>query len=303
MKRTIKLLISLSLSLLLIQPSGYGASAQFSDKGKHWYYSDDLSFKYWGLTDVNEYGMPVSQEALESISFNGAAPCSVYKTGQEDYVITVYVNQVPTDINVKIGLRGDSTGDGTTDLYDAILISRYLINTYSFGGGFREFAADYNLDGVVDLYDAVDISKMLIQNSIENELAERQKKEEYVNRVFELVNKERISRGLKALTLDNSLCNAAQKRATEISSNMSHTRPDGKEFFTVLKEMNISYNYAGENIGGGYSSPEAVVKGWMNSEGHRDNILDPYFTKMGVGYYEKSDTQYQYYWTQFFIQD
>lgn len=199
MKRTIKLLISLSLSLLLIQPSGYGASAQFSDKGKHWYYSDDLSFKYWGLTDVNEYGMPVSQEALESISFNGAAPCSVYKTGQEDYVITVYVNQVPTDINVKIGLRGDSTGDGTTDLYDAILISRYLINTYSFGGGFREFAADYNLDGVVDLYDAVDISKMLIQNSIENELAERQKKEEYVNRVFELVNKERISRGLKGL--------------------------------------------------------------------------------------------------------
>ena len=76
------------------------------------------------------------------------------------------------------------------------MISRYLINTYSFGGGFREFAADYNLDGVVDLYDAVDISKMLIQNSIENELAERQKKEEYVNRVFELVNKERISRGL-----------------------------------------------------------------------------------------------------------
>lgn len=69
------------------------------------------------------------------------------------------------------------------------------------------------------------------------------------------------------------------KRATEISSNMSHTRPDGKECFTVLKEMNISYNYAGENIGGGYSSPEAVVKGWMNSEGHRDNILDPYFTK------------------------
>lgn len=303
MKKLLKLLASLTISIMLIKPISYGVTAEFSDKGKHWYYSDELSFKYWGLTEVNDDGIPVNQESLENISFNGTAPCSVYKAGQEDYAVTAYVNLVPTDINVKIGMRGDATGDGITDLYDAILISKYLIETYTFNEEFREFAADYNHDGIVDLYDAIEISKKLVKDSIDSQLIEKKKREEYVRKVLELVNKERTSRGLKALTLENSLCCAAQKRASEITSKMSHTRPNGKECFTVLNEMNISYNYAGENIGGGFSNPESVVSGWMNSKGHRENILDPYFTKLGVGYYEKSDTMYQYYWTQFFIQD
>lgn len=288
---------------MLIKPISYGVSAEFSNKGKHWYYSDDLSFKYWGLTEVNDDGIPVSQDLLENISFNGAAPCSIYKSGQENYIITAYVNQVPTNVSVKIGLRGDANGDGITDLYDSIMIAKYLINTYSFDDDFRKFTADYNQDGIVDLYDVIGIGKKLLQETVDSQLAEKKKREEYVGKVLDLVNKERTSRGLKALILDKSLCSAAQKRASEIVSKMSHSRPNGKECFTVLNEMNISYNYAGENIGGGFSNPESVVSGWMNSKGHRENILDPYFTKLGVGYYEKSDTMYQYYWTQFFIQD
>lgn len=303
MKKLLKLLASLSLTIMLIKPISHEVTAEFSDKGKHWYYSDELSFKYWGLTEVNENGIPVSEEALKSINFNGAAPCSVYKAGQEDYIVTAYVNQVPTDVSVKIGLIGDANGDGITDLYDAILISKYLINTYTFDEEFREFTADYNHDGIVNLYDAIDISKKLVKESIDNQSIEKKKREEYVEKVLELVNKERTSRGLKALMLDKSLCGAAQKRASEIVSKMSHTRPNGKECFTVLSEMNISYNYAGENIGGGFATPEAVVSGWMNSKGHRENILDPYFTKLGVGYYEKSDTMYRDYWIQLFIQD
>lgn len=103
--------------------------------------------------------------------------------------------------------------------------------------------------------------------------------------VLDLVNKERKANGLEPLKLDENLCAAAQKRAKELSSKFSHTRPDGTQCFTVLDEFDISsYNTAGENIAYGYVSPEDVMDGWMNSPGHRANILNSDFTTLGVGY-------------------
>ena len=78
------------------------------------------------------------------------------------------------------------------------------------------------------------------------------------------------------------------------------TRPDGRSCFTVLAETKISYRTCGENIAAGQTTPQEVVKGWMNSEGHRKNILNGSFTKLGVGYV-KASTGYKYYWTQMFI--
>lgn len=107
---------------------------------------------------------------------------------------------------------------------------------------------------------------------------------DYAAEVVRLVNIERAKEGLSALTMDERLCQAALIRAAEIGKYFSHTRPDGTSCFTVLKELGISYSYCGENIAGGQRTPAAVVEGWMNSPGHRANIMSANFSKIGVGY-------------------
>lgn len=120
----------------------------------------------------------------------------------------------------------------------------------------------------------------------------------YVEQVVQLVNKERVKAGLKELVLDREIGKAAAIRAEEIEKSFSHTRPNGSNFSTVLKESGIRYRSAGENIAWGQRSPEEVMNGWMNSEGHRANILNAKFTKIGVGYYKSSSGRN--YWTQLF---
>lgn len=119
----------------------------------------------------------------------------------------------------------------------------------------------------------------------------------YVNEVLSLVNKYRNQNGLASLTLDSSLCNAADIRAKEIKTSFSHTRPNGTSCFSVLSELGISYGGAGENIAYGQSTPEEVMTAWMNSDGHRANILGSSFTKLGVGVYSSGGTLY---WAQMF---
>lgn len=120
----------------------------------------------------------------------------------------------------------------------------------------------------------------------------------YAEQVADLVNAERAKAGLSALTIDKGIETAALVRAKEIETSFSHTRPNGSSFSTVLTENGISYRGSGENIAWGQRSPEEVMNGWMNSEGHRANILNPNFTKIGVGYYQNSAGQN--YWTQLF---
>ena len=114
----------------------------------------------------------------------------------------------------------------------------------------------------------------------------------YVNEILALVNKYRASNGLKAVSLDNALSTAADVRAKEIKTAFSHTRPDGRSCFTVLSDRGISYNGAGENIAYGQRSAEEVMNAWMNSEGHRANILNGSFTQLGVGVYSSGGTLY-----------
>lgn len=121
----------------------------------------------------------------------------------------------------------------------------------------------------------------------------------YVDRVVELVNQERAKGGLKPLTVNRSAEAAALVRAKETEKSFSHTRPNGSSFSTALTEQGVSYRTAGENIAWGQRSPEQVMQGWMNSAGHRANIMNPKFTSIGVGYYRSaSGTNY---WTQLFI--
>lgn len=120
----------------------------------------------------------------------------------------------------------------------------------------------------------------------------------YEEQVVALVNAERAKEGLPALTMDAKLQEAARARAKETVTLFSHTRPNGTSCFTILQEYGISYRYAGENIAYGQRSPEEVVNAWMNSEGHRANIMSKNFTTIGIGYYQTANgTKY---WSQLF---
>ena len=121
----------------------------------------------------------------------------------------------------------------------------------------------------------------------------------YAQQVLELVNEERAKVGASPLTLDSRLCAAADERAEEITVLFEHTRPDGSSCFTILREYGVSYYTAGENISAGRATAAAVVEGWMNSPGHRANILNSEFKYLGVGRATAYDV-YGTYWVQLF---
>ncbi len=120
----------------------------------------------------------------------------------------------------------------------------------------------------------------------------------FENKVLELVNIERAKQGLKALAMDESVRKVARVKSTDMAKNkyFSHTSPTYGSPFDMLKSFGISYKSAGENIAQGYQTPQAVVTGWMNSPGHRANILNASYTHIGIGYEANGN-----YWTQLFI--
>ncbi len=122
---------------------------------------------------------------------------------------------------------------------------------------------------------------------------------EYREEVLKLVNEERKKNNLSPYKLNTTLCRRADIRAAELVENFSHQRPDGTDCFTVIDD--ILYWYAGENIAAGYSTPEAVVGGWMGSPGHRANILSSEYTEIGIGVVYDNTGKYRWYWVQLFI--
>ncbi|SFM33200.1 CAP domain-containing protein [Salibacterium qingdaonense] len=125
---------------------------------------------------------------------------------------------------------------------------------------------------------------------------------EFEREVLTLVNEERTKRELEPLKMHNRLSGLADVKSQDMAENdyFSHTSPTYGSPFDMLKAFDFTYRAAGENIAAGQRSPEQVVEGWMNSEGHRANILHKDFTHMGVGYVEGSGP-YQTYWTQLFM--
>lgn len=122
----------------------------------------------------------------------------------------------------------------------------------------------------------------------------------YADQVVRLVNEERAKAGLAALKVHTKAESAALLRAKEIERSFSHTRPNGSGFSTVLTSAGISFKSAGENIAYGQKTPAAVMSDWMNSSGHRANILNSGFTSIAVGHYQNSAGVD--YWVQLFLQ-
>ena len=120
----------------------------------------------------------------------------------------------------------------------------------------------------------------------------------YENEVIRLVNEIRAENGLKPLTANWELSRVARYKSEDMSNNryFSHTSPTYGSPFQMIKAFGLSYRTAGENIAYGYRTPAAVVDGWMNSSGHRANILNASYTQIGVDYCANGN-----YWTQMFI--
>ncbi len=123
----------------------------------------------------------------------------------------------------------------------------------------------------------------------------------FQKKVVELVNKERAKAGLKALKMNTQLSKVATLKSQDMAKNnyFDHNSPTYGSPFDMMKRFGITYRTAGENIAMGQTSPEQVMKGWMNSPGHRANILKASFTEIGVGVAKNSGGRL--YWTQQFI--
>lgn len=120
----------------------------------------------------------------------------------------------------------------------------------------------------------------------------------YESEVIRLVNEIRAKNGLGTLTEDWELSRVARIKSQDMKDNkyFSHTSPVYGSPFEMMKNFGISYRSAAENIARGQATPQAVVNAWMNSSGHRANILNASYNKIGVGYVADGK-----YWTQMFI--
>lgn len=133
----------------------------------------------------------------------------------------------------------------------------------------------------------------------EEENAPIQGVSEIEQEVLRLVNIERQKAGLGSFRLSAELSHVARDKSKDMAHNnyFSHNSPTHGSPFDMMKAYGINYRTAGENIAKGYNSAQAVVNGWMNSPGHRANILNSSFNTLGVGYYNHNGTAY---WTQMF---
>lgn len=124
-----------------------------------------------------------------------------------------------------------------------------------------------------------------------------------INEVLDIINGYRKEGGLEPLVLDDKLTTIACARAEELawSGRHSHYRPNGKFFSSILKDAGVTKGSAGENIGWGYPEASLVCEAWKNSETHYENIMNPEFTKIGIGVAADPDPSGKLCWSQLFI--
>lgn len=137
-------------------------------------------------------------------------------------------------------------------------------------------------------------NNMTISNNPTDNLTEAQQS---TKKIYELVNQARITNEKLPLEWNDTLSACAEQRAKELAEAFSHSRPNKTSCFTIYREYGVNYNAAGENIAMGQPLPEQIMDSWMNSSGHKANILDSNFGKIGIGYYYENG---QSYWVQMF---
>jgi uncharacterized protein YkwD len=139
-----------------------------------------------------------------------------------------------------------------------------------------------------------------VENKKELLLAMNDKQSELIRRI----NDARRARHLSPLKFSGTLSSAAQSHVTDLVEHnfeLTHTGSDGSSVRVRARRENYPSSYVGENVAAGNYSVEDTFEQWMNSPGHRDNILDPDYTEIGIGYYLNApNTSYDHYWVTVF---
>ena len=123
----------------------------------------------------------------------------------------------------------------------------------------------------------------------------------YAYQVLGLINQQRAAVGLPQLAWNADAAAVAKLRAAEISAYFSHTRPDGRDCLTAMDEWGVKNPWRGENIASGMATAPSVMNVWMNSEGHRANILHEKYQSVGVACCYVPNSEYGIYWVQLFV--
>ncbi|MEH2420759.1 MAG: CAP domain-containing protein [Nostoc sp.] len=170
-----------------------------------------------------------------------------------------------------------------------------LYNDIKFGGRSKTFTADtpYVGDDFNDI-----TSSIVVENGTPSL--------NVVGRMLELVNQQRGAAGLAPLSLNSQLTVAAQGHSQDMADHnfMAHNGSDGSSPFDRMQKAGYRFSFAGENVAAGQSTPEDATSSWMNetppNDGHRQNILNPNYREIGIGYAFSDAAQFKHYWTQDF---
>ena len=182
-------------------------------------------------------------------------------TSNEEYVTMLYRTMMDREPDEA----------GFADWVDKLNYSNtreYVFNGFLFSPEFQQrcAASGINVGSAIETLDETEAWQMNVQ-------------------VLALCNEQRANNGLEALKTRQDLWEqVAQVRAEELTEVFSHTRPNGTRCFTAYDEAGIEYGSAGENIAAGHSGAVSVVDAWMNSSGHRANILKTSYTYLATGY-------------------
>lgn len=214
----------------------------------------------------------------------------------------------------------DLNDDGRFDVQDVTYLQIKIAGDGELTDNQKKIA-DYNNDGKIDVQDVTSAQMLISGGETPTQPATQPTtvqptsqpqpttqpsgsasyNKEFADKVIELVNAARTKEGLSPLTKDTTLTNLSNIRSKETATLFSHQRPDGTSWSMVLKQNNVSYTSAAENIAAGQNTPEAVVKEWMNSPSHRANIMNSKYNKIGVSCYVDQNAPCRYYWEQLFI--
>lgn len=210
---------------------------------------------------------------------------------EEDLVAKPVVQNGRTLLGIRDiaeGLYADVRWDGATK---TVIITTKPVEQFPNYDKLMEYIDEYR--GVVKEQNENTAAALEAEKNSEVKLKEavEEARSGYVDEMLRLVNKEREEAGIAPLELDDTLTKAASIRAKEICEVFDHTRPNGENFRSILKEMGTSTSYVGENINRGtFESPESAMKLWMSSETHRSNILNPNYKYIGIGYTFESES-------------
>ena len=214
----------------------------------------------------------------------------------------------------------DLNDDGRFDVQDVTYLQIKIAGDGDLTDNQKKIA-DYNNDGKIDVQDVTSAQMLISGGETPTQPATQPTtvqptsqpqpttqpsgsasyNKEFADKVIELVNAARAKEGLSPHTKDTTLTNLSNIRSKETATLFSHQRPDGTSWSMVLKQNNVSYTSAAENIAAGQNTPEAVVKEWMNSPSHRANIMNSKYNKIGVSCYVDQNAPCRYYWEQLFI--